>query len=283
MDGAAEHPGLPIPVRLRAADVAWSIHVRNLATGETFELDPDMVLSMASVGKILLLAEVAFRIEEGRLPADELVHRTDADAVADSGLWQHLDVESLTVRDAAVLVAATSDNLATNVLLRRVGIEAIHETARALGLEDVRLHDYVRDVRRPTDPPRLSSGSARELAAIFGRIATRDLRSPAVSRMLEHWLGLNTDLSMVASSLDLDPLAHASDGPALALMNKTGTDTGVRADCGLVSCGGVQVAYAAIANWEAASESILGDVMADMRLIGGFVRRLVEGDDRSGA
>ena len=102
MDGAAEHPGLPIPVRLRVADVTWSIHVRNLATGETFELDPDMVLSMASVGKILLLAEVAFRIEEGRLPADELVHRTDADAVADSGLWQHLDVRSLTVRDAAV-------------------------------------------------------------------------------------------------------------------------------------------------------------------------------------
>ncbi|MSV51905.1 MAG: serine hydrolase, partial [Actinobacteria bacterium] len=129
----------------------------------------------------------------------------------------------------------------------------------------------------------LSCGSARELAAIFGRIATRDLVSPAVSRMLEHWLGLNTDLSMVASSLDLDPLAHASDGPALALMNKTGTDTGVRADCGLVSCGGVQVAYAAIANWEAASEPTLGDVMADMRLIGGFVRRLVEGDDRSGA
>jgi hypothetical protein len=45
----------------------------------------------------------------------------------------------------------------------------------------------------------------------------------------------------------------------------------------------VQVAYAAIANWEAASESALGDVMADMRVIGGFVRGLVEGDDRSGA
>lgn len=283
MDVAAGHRAAPIPVRLDAADVTWSILVRNLATGETFGHDPGRILSTASVGKIVLLAEVACRIDDGRLAADELVHRTDADAVADSGLWQHLDVRSLTVRDAAVLVAATSDNLATNVLLRRVGVEAMDETARALGLEDVRLHDYVRDVRRPTDPPRLSCGSARELAAIFGRIATRDLRSPSVSRMLEHWLGLNTDLSMVASSLDLDPLAHAADGPALALMNKTGTDTGVRADCGLVSCGGVQVAYAAIANWEAASESALGDVMADMRVIGGFVRGLVEGDDRSGA
>lgn len=283
MDEAAGHRAAPIPVRLRAADVTWSILVRNLATGETFGHDPGRVLSTASVGKLLLLAEVARRIEDGRLPVDELVHRTDADAVADSGLWQHLDVESLTIHDAAVLVAATSDNLATNALLRRVGVEAMGETALALGLEDVRLHDYVRDVRRPTDPPRLSCGSARELAAIFGRIATRDLVSPAVSRMLGHWLELSTDLSMVASSLDLDPLAHSADGPALALMNKTGTDTGVRADCGLVSFGEAQVAYAAIANWESASESALGDVMADMRLIGGFVRGLVEGEDRSGA
>lgn len=215
--------------------------------------------------------------------ADELLHRTDADAVADSGLWQHLDVQSLTARDAAVLVAALSDNLATNALLRRLGVKAMDETARALGLGNLRLHDYVRDERRAADPPRLSSGSAQDLAEMFVRIGEGRIFSPAVSGMLAHWLELNTDLSMVASSLDLDPLAHSADGPALALMNKTGTDTGVRADCGLVSHDGVQVTYAAIANWDSASEATPGLVMADMRLIGGFVRALVEGEDPSGA
>ena len=282
-DEPAGRSVLSIPVRLHASDVTWSILVRSLASGETFGLDHDRALSTASVGKLLLLAEVARRIDDGRLAADELVHRTDADAVADSGLWQHLDVESLTVRDATALVAATSDNLATNVLLRRLGVESMDETAKALGLEAVRLHDYVRDVRRPSDPPRLSSGSAWELAGLFERIATQDICSPGVSRMLAQWLGLNSDLSMVASSLDLDPLAHGPDGPALALMNKTGTDMGVRADCGLASCDGVQVAYAAIANWDVASESALGHVMADMRSIGGFVRDLVEGERPSGA
>ena len=51
-------------------------------------------------------------------------------------------------------------------------------------------------------------------------------------------------------------------------MNKTGTDVGVRADCGLASRDGVQVAYAAIANWDEASEPTLNLVMADMRAIG---------------
>ena len=283
IDVAAGRSVLPFPVRLHADDVTWSILVRRLETGEAFGVDPDRVLSTASVGKLLLLAEVARRIQDGRLPGDELVHRTAADAVSDSGLWQHLDAESLTVNDAAVLVAATSDNLATNVLLRRLGAEAMDETADALGLSDVRLHDYVRDVRGPTDPPRLSSGSAWELAGFFERIATQDVISPAVSGVLAHWLGLNTDLSMAASSLDLDPLAHAPGGAGLALMNKTGTDTGVRADCGVVSVDGVRIAYAAIANWDAASESTLGDVMADMRSIGRFVRSLVEGEGPSGA
>ena len=283
LDEAAGRLVRPFSVRLEAPDVTWSIVVRSLATGEMHAREPARDLSTASVGNLLLLAEVARRLDDGRMPADELLHRTDADAVADSGLWQHLDVESLTARDAAVLVAATSDNLATNVLLRRLGVKAMDETARALGLSNLRLHDYVRDERRATDPPRLSSGSAQDLAEMFVRIGEGSIFSPAVSGMLAHWLGLNTDLSMVASSLDLDPLAHAVGGAQLSLMSKTGTDTGVRADCGLVSRDGVQVAYAAIANWDATTESTLALVMADMRSIGGFVRGLVEGENPSGA
>jgi beta-lactamase class A len=267
-----------LPVDLRSTGVTWSIHVRSLTAGVTFGLDDVAVLSTASVGKLLLLAEVARRIDEGSLLQGELLTRTPADAVADSGLWQHLATDSFTVGDVSVLVAAVSDNLATNVLLRRVGVDAMDQVAQALGFEGVRLHDFVRDVRRASDPPRLSSGSARELAGYFARIASGEIISPEVSGMLAGWLGLSTDLSMVASSLDLDPLAHAAGGHALSLMNKTGTDAGVRADCGLVSCGGVKVAYAAIANWDEASVPMLDPVMADMRAIGGFVRSLVEID-----
>ena len=265
-----------LPVELQSAGVSWSIKVRSPTTGAMFARDDGAVLSTASIGKLLLLAEVARRIEDGSLGPDEFVTRTTADVVADSGLWQRLAMDSLTVGDAAVLVAAVSDNLATNVLLRRVGLDAMDEVAHALGLEDVRLHDFVRDVRGMTDPARLSSGSARELAEFFARIPEGGILTPVVSGMLASWLGLNTDLSMVAASLELDPLAHAAGGGSISVMNKTGTDAGVRADCGLVSRDGVQVAYAAIANWDETSGPMLGLVMADMRAIGGFVLSLVD-------
>ncbi len=268
--------GVSLPVDLQSTGVIWSIHVRSLTTGAMFASNDATALSTASVGKVLLLAEVARRLEDGSLQPDEWVTRTPADAIADSGLWQHLSPNSLTVGDAAVLVAAVSDNLATNVLLRHVGLASMDEVAQALGLSDVRLHDFVRDVRRPGHPARLSSGSARELAGFFAGIAEGGILTPPVSGMLAGWLGLNTDLSMVAASLDLDPLAHPEVGGSISLVNKTGTDVGVRADCGLVSRNGVRVAYAAIANWDEASGPMLDLVMTDMRAIGGFVRGLVE-------
>ena len=48
------------------------------------------------------------------------------------------------------------------------------------------------------------------------------------------WLSLNADLSMVASAFGLDPLAHRSADHGLLLVNKTGTDGGVRSEVGVL-------------------------------------------------
>ena len=55
-----------------------------------------------------------------------------------------------------------------------------------------------------------------------------------VSRRLRRWLSANTDLSMVASAFCLDPLAHFEPDRGIMLVNKTGTNAGVRADAGRV-------------------------------------------------
>jgi beta-lactamase class A len=46
----------------------------------------------------------------------------DDDRVEDSGLWYLLDQRDLSVHDLCVLVGAVSDNLATNALVRLVGL-----------------------------------------------------------------------------------------------------------------------------------------------------------------
>ena len=208
----------------------------------------------ASVGKILLLCEVAERLADGRLDPRARVTRDPQLAVADSGLWQHLAQDSLPLVDACVLVAAVSDNWATNVLVDEVGLDAVAARAEALGCVHSGLHDRVRGVRTPDDPPTLSSGTARELAEVARRIHVAAGGgevggiSPNAARIVEGWLLIGVDLSMVPAPFGLDPLAHAQ-GP-VRLWSKTGTDTGIRADMGVVWSDSDSLSYAAIATWE---------------------------------
>ncbi len=177
----------------------FGVCLRDAVTAHVLEAQlADEVFSIASVGKLLLLAEVAAQLDNGLLDGAELLDRTGRAPVADSGLWQHLRMSTLPIEDLAVLVASVSDNLATNVLLRRVGLDAVAARAVALGMTATALHDEVRDLRTADDPPRLASGSPAELSLLMTRLPRRAL----------DWLATGVDLSMVASAFGLDPLAH---------------------------------------------------------------------------
>lgn len=197
-------------------------------------IDDRIVLPTASVGKILLLIEVSARLSQQAVPAIEVLDKTAKDAVGDSGLWRHLQARSLPLADIATLVGATSDNLATNVLLREVGLDAVRARTEELGLLRTALLDLVRDHRGPDDAPQLSVGSTAELAWLFAALARGQVVDALTSSRVLGWLSLNTDLSMVASAFGVDPLSHRGVDHGLQLVNKTGTDTGVRSEVGIL-------------------------------------------------
>jgi beta-lactamase class A len=239
--------------------VDWSIRIGDQAAHR-----PERQLRTASVGKLLLLIETARRIADGRLDPSERLSRDSTVAVADSGLWQHLSVTALPVADLAVLVAAVSDNLATNVLLGHIGLRPLTGLAAELGLRETALLDFVRDDRRLGDPTTLSRGTAGELAGLMSGLARGTVVSPAVSARVDSWLATGVDLSMVASGFNLDPLAHNTTDRGPSLRNKTGTDNGIRADVGHI---GPQ-SYAVLANWNPAAADQTPQVMQAMRHLG---------------
>lgn len=264
----------------RTADrVRWSIAAQQLGDGRPFlSWQPARVLDTASVAKLFLLVEVAAQLVDGRLDPDHLLDRREAPAAADSGLWQLLRTPRLPVADLATLVAAVSDNWATNALLTLVTPARVARRVADLGVTDSGLDDYVRDERGAGDLARLSHGTAADWCRLMLALATGELVSPAVSRQLDDWLLASTDLSMAAAALGLDPLAHRDPDRGVTVRNKTGTDHGVRADVGVVAGTGV-VAYACIANWDPGPGDPLRDeVLADMRTLGDLVARRARGD-----
>ena len=141
-------------------------------------IDDRIVLPTASIGKILLLIEVSARLTASDSLGLGILDKTAPDAIGDSGLWQHLQAPSLPVADLATLVGATSDNLATNVLLRQVGLDAVRARTESLGLTRTALLDLARDNRGPDDAPQLSVGSTAEFGWLFGALGSRgDRRS----------------------------------------------------------------------------------------------------------
>ena len=254
--------------------VDWSIAIVDLGSGEVLAShDPDRLLSTASVGKVFALIELAERLQDGRLAADQPLDRRGVPQVADSGLWQHLATDVLPLSDVAHLVGSVSDNLATNVLIDLLGQDSIRARAAQWAPRGSDLVDVVRGLRGPDDPPHLSLGCAADHVEVLARLWRERAVAGSTGERVLGWLAPGMDLCMVASAWHQDPLSHAEEYAGTLLVNKTGTNLGVRADVGVIDSGGRATAYAVLANW---SEVPLGhrrdEVMDALRGIGDVLR-----------
>jgi beta-lactamase class A len=260
--------------------ILWSICIRDDAGRKLACHNPNISMETASIGKLLLLAEVARQCDAGDLDSTELLDRDPKLLVADSGIWQYLRVDKLSIHDLCVLIASVSDNIATNVLLKRVGFRRLRDLSGDLGLIETALIDYVRDHRSPNDLWTLSTGSAAELSRFMNQIARKELISRTVSEQLGSWLATGVDLSMVASAFGFDPLAHSGSDRGFYICNKTGTDARIMADVGTIGQGSTWLSYAVIANWEAVDPSLRDTSLAAMSAIGKTLRDILQKDSR---
>ncbi|AMM19546.1 hypothetical protein AX769_04565 [Frondihabitans sp. PAMC 28766] len=235
-----------------------SASASDLDTGEILlAIDENVALPTAQVGNLLLLIDVAAQVADGRLsPVDELVRDAEADdstKVDDTrvgGLWSSLLAPSLTVLDAATLVGAVRDPVATNALARRVGLDAVRARGESLGLSRTALLDYARASRGPDDAPQVSIGSTRELQGLLGDLVAGRCVDIAVSNRVLGWLSTGSDLSMVAAAFGLDPVGHRARDHGLQLVNLTGAAAGVRSEAGALRGPSRGVSYAVTVDFD---------------------------------
>ncbi|QNA92863.1 MULTISPECIES: serine hydrolase [unclassified Microbacterium] len=257
--------------------VTWSVRLLDADTGDTLaEHDPHTQCETASIGKIFLLLEVARRLEDGIFSSDDRIEIPDEHQVEDSGLLYRMQDQRVTVHDAALLVGAVSDNLATNALIHLCGLDQVRAVAPALGYRATSLHDYIRNERTPDLPWTPSYGTAAELSDVMRRLGTGDAFSPAVSARVLDWLAADTDTSMTADAFLVDPLAHVeAEYQGMVLRHKTGSVGFARVDVGLLRGPEAAIAYAVAANWKGSPVDLRAPVLDDMRAIGERIRAQV--------
>lgn len=189
-----------------------------------FNINGGVEHTSASMIKLVVLAEVFDQVSRGDLSLDELLTVEHNDIVGGSGVVQTMGKGvQLTIGDLARYMIAESDNVAANMLIDLVGMDAVNEEAANLGLAQTKLQ------RRMMDEGAAAQGlenlmSANDVAAVLASIAGGTFYSEDLSALALEFLEAQSD----ASGL----LAGLPEGTMFA--HKTGTLANVQNDGGIV-------------------------------------------------
>jgi beta-lactamase class A len=206
--------------------VGYAVH--NLETGERLSRRGDETFPTASLIKVSILVTVFDLVEKGRLSLDDPLTVLKIDQVPGSGVLQYLHPGmTITVRDAAWLMSALSDNTATNLLLDKVAIRRVWEKMDSLGLHNTKVHSKV-FLRLASVAPDSSAKyglgvtTPNEMARLFALLAEGKAVSAKADSQMVDILAQNTDGNLLQRYAGGVRAAH-----------KTGMVDSVRTECSL--------------------------------------------------
>jgi beta-lactamase class A len=222
----------------RKLDGVLGVSLRDLKAGQAFDLRANEPFPTASAIKIGVLYELFRQAEEGRIDLAEIT-RPPMPRVEGGGILQSLgDRVSLTWRDLAVLMIGWSDNEATNVLIGKVGMDAVGRRMGALGVPGVRLRRKMMDLEaaKRGDENVATPGDLRRLMEI---VAAGEGLSAERAKDLRKVAGQAESYSQFRTALP-------ADVPALT---KSGELDGVRTEVAYVDLPGRPYAIAVMTTW----------------------------------
>ena len=209
-----------------------AVAVKNLATGEHFEIDADEALQTASLIKLAVLVEAYRQADAKAVDLDGKVTLTKEDRVPGSGILTHhfSDGATFPLRDAVRLMIAFSDNTATNLVLDAVGIARVNAAMAKLGLPETRINAKVfKGSTTSVDPERtkkysLGSTTAGETVKLLELIHTGKAASAEACREMLGHLGADGDRGML----------HRYLPAGTVVAHKTGSTDRVRTAAGII-------------------------------------------------
>ena len=113
-------------------------------TGEVWSRQGDIQFPAASIAKIPIMITVYRMIDKNRLALDNEYVLQNVDKSNGSGVLRHMRTGMvLTLSDLIFLMISISDNTATNILIRKVGIDIISATMKELRMNNSNLSRYL--------------------------------------------------------------------------------------------------------------------------------------------
>lgn len=239
----AAAPESALQTRLQARTEGFAgtvaLYARNLDTGREVGLESDRRVRTASTIKLPIACALAAEVAAGRARWDERLVIRAQDKVSGSGvLSEFTSGESVSLRDAMVLMIVVSDNTATNLILGRIGADTVNEFMASLGFEATRSMRKIRGDGTQLKPAEgwsregdkaenkrfgIGSSTPREMVRLLDLLEQGKIVDPATSREL---------LAVLERQQYKDGIGRKTG--ELRVASKSGSLDALRSDVGIV-------------------------------------------------
>lgn len=213
--------------RLKKLSGRIGFYYKNLVTGEMIAYHEKESFMAASVIKLYIMAEAVKQCKEGILSKENIVRIDHAKCVPSCGALTYMhDGLEVTIQDLYTLMIILSDNSATNFLIDILGMDTINKGIQELGYTHTLLN------RKMYDTEKSSKGIQNyvcpvEIGDFLERLYKGELFDAESST---HMLSILKDQRLNGKI----PFYLHTLEPHVPVAHKTGEDTGITHDVGIV-------------------------------------------------
>ena len=199
-------------------------YYKNLSTGESFGYRERDMFQAASVIKLPIYAVVMKLWAEGKLELSEKIVCRDEDKLPPCGALYFFtgDVE-VDINTLCGLMISLSDNAATNLLIKRLGLDFLNEQFKEIGLKDTHLERLLFDAESSAKGLENRIVPA-EMGELLERIYRHSFINEEVSARMEKLL--------LEQQINHKIPGYLPEGTPVA--HKTGEDDGITNDVAVV-------------------------------------------------
>lgn len=210
--------------QLKSFEGEVSFYYKNLITGETLGFQENIPLEAASVIKIPVLVEAFSRIEVGTLDKNGMISIKKEDKLPSCGALSYMhDGLMVTFEDLYTLMIILSDNTATNLLIKYLGMEQINSTLGKLGLKNTKINRLLFDSKQSALGVQ-NYISAYDIGSLFEKMYFGELISPEYS----------LEMLRILKNQRLNGKIPFHIHGKMEVAHKTGEDDGITHDVGIV-------------------------------------------------
>ena len=223
-------------IALSGAEVSVAYRPLNASAGGDILIGPDVVYHAASTMKVPVMIELLQQVDAGTISLDDTVVVSNVfHSIVDGSEYilptgedsdgpVHLALGTpMSYRDLCEQMITISSNLATNVLMERLGVERIRATVARLKAPGMKVLRGVED-QKAFDKGMSNETTARALLTLMTAIGAGTAGSPAACEQMQAILRRQKFNKGIPSGVPAE----------MAVGHKTGTITGIHHDAAIV-------------------------------------------------